>query len=132
MGSGHFLGRVDEFDQAEGGGEGDDRPEVSFGLFASQGDALEALQPPEALFDARTRLVEGPGEEGGFVLFVGFVRDDRSNAALSRRLAVGLAGVTLVANDGARLNVRPDVEQNFEMTRVGSLAARQVESDDVA
>jgi hypothetical protein len=38
-----MLGRVDEFDQAEGGGEGDDRPEVSFGLFASQGDALEAL-----------------------------------------------------------------------------------------
>ncbi len=104
----------------------------SGGLFASQGDALEALEPPEGQFDARTRLVEGPGEEGELVLFVGFVRDDGSNAALARRLAGGLASITFIANGVARLNVRPDVEQNFEMTRVGSLATRQVESDDVA
>jgi hypothetical protein len=60
------------------------------------------------------------------------VRDDRSNAAPSCRLAVGFAGVAFVANGGARLNVRPDVEQSFEMPRIGGLAARQVESDDVA
>ena len=77
----------------------------SGGLFASQGDALEALEPPEGQFDARTRLVEGPGEEGELVLFVGFVRDDGSNAALARRLAGGLASITFIANGVARLNV---------------------------
>jgi hypothetical protein len=30
------------------------------------------------------------------------------------------------------LNIRADVEQRFEMRRVGSLAAGQIESDDVA
>jgi hypothetical protein len=60
------------------------------------------------------------------------VGDDRSNAALSSRLAVGFAGVAFVADGGARPNVRPDVDQSFEVTRIGGLAARQVESDDVA
>jgi hypothetical protein len=126
------LGRVDEYDQAEASGEADDRPEVSCGLFASQGDAFKALEPPEALFDARMRLIEGGGEEGGFVLFVGLVRDHRSNAALPRGLTVGLAGIAFVANGGAGLNVGSDAEQSFEMMRVGRLAPRQVEGDDVA
>ena len=60
------------------------------------------------------------------------MRDDGSNATLPRDFAVGLAGIAFVADDGARLNVGSDVEQNVEMTRVGSLAARQVEGDDVA
>ena len=60
------------------------------------------------------------------------MRDDRSDAALPRRFAIGLAGVALVADDGARLNVGADVEQNVEMPRVGGLTARQVEGDDVA
>jgi hypothetical protein len=60
------------------------------------------------------------------------VRNDGSNAARPGRFAIGLAGVAFVADDGARLNVRSDIEQNVEMTRVGSLAARQVEGDDVA
>ena len=126
------LGRVDEFDQAKSGGEADDRPEVSFGLFASERDALEALEPSDALLDARTGLVEGACEEGGLVLFVGLVGDDRSDAARSRRLAVGLAGVAFVADDGAGLNVGPDVEQGFEVTPVEGFAAGQVEGDDVA
>ena len=60
------------------------------------------------------------------------MRNDGSNATFSRRFPIGLAGVAFVADDGARLNVRSDVEQNVEMTRVGSLAACQVEGDDVA
>jgi len=60
------------------------------------------------------------------------VRDDRSDAARPRRFAIGLAGIALVADDGARLNVGADVEQNVEMLRVGGLAARQVEGDDIA
>jgi hypothetical protein len=38
-------------------------------------DALEALAPPEALFDTGASLVEGPGEEGGRILLVGLVWD---------------------------------------------------------
>jgi hypothetical protein len=55
---------VDEFDQAKAGGEADDGFEVSFGLFASEGDALEALDPAAALLDASPCLVEGSREEG--------------------------------------------------------------------
>ena len=77
-------------------------------------------------------LVERAREEVGLVLLIGLVRDHGRDAARSRRRAVGLAGVALVADDGAGLNVRPDIEQRFEMRRVGSLAAGQIESDDVA
>jgi hypothetical protein len=48
---------VDEFDQAEACGEGYDRPEVPCCLFASEGDALEALDPADALLDASASLV---------------------------------------------------------------------------
>ena len=60
------------------------------------------------------------------------MRDDRSDAARSCRLAIGLAGVAFVADGGAGLNVRSDVEQGLEATRVGGFAAGQVEGDDVA
>ena len=50
----------------------------------------------------------------------------------SCRLPIGLAGVASVADDGARLNVQSDVEQDVEMMRIGSLAPCQVEGDDVA
>jgi len=60
------------------------------------------------------------------------MRDDRSDAARSRGVSVGLAGVAFVADDGAGLNVGSDVEQGLEVTRVGSFAAGQVEGDDVA
>ena len=60
------------------------------------------------------------------------VRNDGSNATLPRRLAVGLAGVAFVADDGAGLNVGADIEQGFEVTPVEGFAAGQVEGDDVA
>jgi hypothetical protein len=91
---------------------------LASGLFATQRNAFEAFEPSDALLDARTRLVESSREEGWFVALVGFVRNDGSNAALPGRLAIGLAGVAFVADDGARLNVGSDVEQNIEMTRV--------------
>jgi hypothetical protein len=59
------------------------------------------------------------------------VRDDGSDAALPRRFAVGFAGVAFVADDGARLNVGANIEQDIEMTRVGGLAACQVEGDNI-
>ena len=77
-------------------------------------------------------LVEGACEEGWLVLFVGLVGDDGSDAARSRGVPIGLAGVPFVADDGAGLNVGPDIEQGFEMTPVEDFAAGQVEGDDIA
>ena len=122
---------MDEFDQAKAGGEADDGFEVSFGLFAAERDALEALEPSDALLDACAGFVEGACEEGWLVLFVRLVRDDRSDAARSCGVPIGLAGVAFVADDGARLNVGPDVEQGFEVTPVEGFAAGQVEGDDI-
>ena len=101
-------------------------------VFASERDALEALEPADALLDAGAGLVEGAGEEGRLVLFVGLVGDDGSDAAPSRGVSVGLAGVAFVADDGAGLNVGSDVKQGLEVTPVERLAAGQVEGDDVA
>ncbi len=58
--------------------------------------------------------------------------DDGSNAARSRSVPIGLAGVAFVADDGAGLNVGSDIEQGFEVTPVEGFATRQVEGDDVA
>ena len=60
------------------------------------------------------------------------MRDDWSDAARSCGVPIGLAGVALVADDGARLNVGPDVEQGFEVTPVEGFAAGQIEGDDIA
>ena len=57
--------------------------------------------------------------------------DDGSDAARSRGVPVGLAGVAFVADDGAGLNVGPDIEQGFEVTPVEGFAAGQVEGDDI-
>ena len=57
--------------------------------------------------------------------------DDGSDAARSRGVPIGLAGVAFVADDGAGLNVGSDVEQGFEVTPVEGFAAGQVEGDDV-
>jgi hypothetical protein len=60
------------------------------------------------------------------------VGDHGSDAAGSRGVPIGLAGVAFVADDDARLNVGPDVEQGFEVTPVEGFAAGQIEGDDVA
>lgn len=57
--------------------------------------------------------------------------DDGSDAARSRGVPVGLAGVAFIADDGAWLNVGSDVEQGFEVPPVEGFAAGQVEGDDV-
>ena len=86
----------------------------------------------DALFDAGAGFVEGACEEGWLVLFVGLVGNDGSDAARSRGVPVGLAGVAFVADDSARLNVGSDVEENVEVTPVEGLAGGEVEGDDVA
>jgi len=84
------------------------------------------------LLDTGARLVERLGEEGLRVLLVGLVRDHRGNAASPRCGAIGLAGIALVAQRGARRDVGPYVEQGLEAGCVGNLAAGQIERDDVA
>ena len=92
---------------------------------------LNRLRASDALLDASPCLVEGWREEGRLVFFVGLVRDDRRDAARSRGVPIGLAGVAFVADDGAGLNVGPDIEQGFEVTPVEGFAAGQVEGDDI-
>jgi hypothetical protein len=46
------LGRVDGFDQDEGGGESKEGTEVPGGLLAPQCDAAEAFELSDGLFDA--------------------------------------------------------------------------------
>ena len=126
------IDRVDEFGQAQASGEADDGLEVTGGFFAAQCDAFEALEPAEAVLDAGAGFVERPGEEGRLVFLIGFVRDHRRDAARPCRRAIGLAGIALVTDGGARRDVGSDVEQGLEMRRVGFLAAGQIEADDVA
>lgn len=66
---------MDGFDKDEGEGESDDCGEALLCLLAAQGDALEALELSEALFDPGTALVERLREEGRPVLGVRFERD---------------------------------------------------------
>ena len=54
------------------------------------------------------------------------------SASLENPSFAELAGVAFVADDGARLNVGPDVEQDFEVTPVEGFAAGQIKGDDVA
>jgi hypothetical protein len=46
------------------------------------------------------------------------MRDHRGDAARACRRTIGFAGIALVADGGAGLNVRADVEQNLEMRGV--------------
>lgn len=84
------------------------------------------------MLDAASRLVEGLGEEGGLVLFVGLVGDDWSDAARPCCRPVCLAGIALVSDGGARGNIWPDVEQGLEVGAIGGFAAGQIESDQVS
>ena len=58
---------------------------------------LKSLEPPDALLDACAGFVEGAGEESWLVLFVGLVGNNGSDAARSRGVPIGLAGVAFVA-----------------------------------
>lgn len=71
-------------------------------------------------------------EEGWLVLFVGLVGDDGSDAARSRGVPIGLAGIAFVADDGAGLNVGSDIEQGFEVAAIEGFATGQVEGDDIS
>ena len=127
-----MLGRVDEFNQAQARSETYDGAEVSGSFFASECDTLEAFETTEALLDTGAGLVECFREEDRLIFLVALVRDDRGDTTRSGSGSVGPAGIAFVGDDGARFNVRADVEQDIEMTRIRSLPASQVESDQVS
>ena len=58
--------------------------------------------------------------------------NDGNDAAIPRRPAVGLAGVALVADRRARLDLGTEPEQDREVRRVALLATGQVECDGMA
>lgn len=60
------------------------------------------------------------------------MRDDGDRSAFARRLPVGLAGIPLVADRGARVDIGSEPEQDRKVRRVGFLASCQVEGDRVA
>jgi hypothetical protein len=126
------LGCVDGFDEDEGQADGDEGGIVLSRFLTSEGDALEALELADGLLDASASAVERAWEESGPVFCRGFERDDGADAARARRLAIAVAVVALVADGGARRDVRPEVEQDGEVTAVARLAGRQVESDGQA
>lgn len=74
---------MDEFNQAWTSGEADDLSKVFGGFLGSEGEAIGAFEPAEALFDATPGLGERSGGGGGLVHFVGLVWDDRGDAARS-------------------------------------------------
>jgi hypothetical protein len=104
--------------------------EISASVIAPSMAVRETWLRSTSPINARAGLVEGAGEESRLVPFVGFVGNDGSDATLPRCVPVGLADVAFVADDGAGLNVGPDVEQGFEVTPVGDFAAGQVEGDE--
>ena len=74
----------------------------------------------------------GLGQKTGLLLVVGLVRDDGDDASVSSDLAVGLAGIALVTDRRARIDVGTEPKQDREVRRVALLTAGQVEGDEVA
>src|SRR3954454_15789312 len=123
------LGRVDEFGEDEHKAESDEGSVVPGGFLATESNPLEALELSDALLDAGASAVERFREESGPVLGVRLRWNDGADAAGSGGLAVGLAVVALVADGGARRDVRPEVEQDREVPAVARLPGGQVEGD---
>jgi hypothetical protein len=123
---------VDGFDQDESGAEGDDSGEVALGFLAAECQTLEAFELSNGVLDSGSAPVERLGEEAGLILLIGLGRDDRDRAAVAGRLPVRLAGVAFVADGGAGMNVRPEVEQDGKVRSVAALAAGQIEGDRMA
>jgi hypothetical protein len=121
------LGRVDGFDQNETAGERDESGVVLGSFFTSQGDALEAFELAHGLLDPSAALIEGLGKEGGAVFGIGAVWDNRADVPLPRGLTVRLCVVSLVGQRRPGRDIRPDIEQDFELPAVAGFAPSQMD-----
>ena len=81
------------------------------------------------MLDACTGLVEYFWEEGGPHPGVGLVGNDQSDAALSCSEAVGIAVISLIADDRARLDIGTEIEKNGKLRRIALLAAAEIEGE---
>ncbi len=60
------------------------------------------------------------------------MRNDRDDTARPRRLPIGLAGITLVADGRTRIDIGTEPEQDREVRCVPLLPSGQVEGDGMA
>lgn len=84
------------------------------------------------MLDAGATFVEGLGKEARLLLLIGLVRNDGDDAALACRFSIGLAGIPLVADGCARIDIGSEAEKDREMRGIALLAAGQIESDRMA
>jgi hypothetical protein len=84
------------------------------------------------LLDARPSAVECLGKELRLLFGRRPIRNDRTDAARPGGLPVGFGVIALVTYRSAGRDVRPDVEQGFEVRAVADLASGQVETEWIA
>lgn len=120
---------MDGFEEDESERQGDDTGETLGRLLAPEGDALEALQLAERLFDPSSAFIHDLGEELRPVLGIRLGGDRRADAACSRRRPVGFGIIAFVGQGRAWHHVGPDVEQHREHRTVASLASGQMEGE---
>lgn len=120
---------MDGFGEDNEEGECDEGAVVLRGLLAAQGDAFEALELADGLLDPGASPVEGFGKVPLRRLCGALLRDHGCDTAAAGEIAVGIAVVTLVADDGAWRHIRAEVEKDREMAGVAGLAAGEVEGE---
>ncbi|MCY3753004.1 MAG: hypothetical protein OXG99_02815 [Alphaproteobacteria bacterium] len=120
---------MDGFDQDECRGEGNERAEVHGCLFTAQGDAFEAFELADGLFDAGPSPVERSREALWPVPGVLPVGNDGQGASFPGELSTSGAVIAFVGDDSAGTNIGAEVHQGLEMRTVGRLATGQVEGN---
>ena len=121
------LGRVDGFHQYHSAGKTDEGCVAGAGFVAAHGDAFEALELADGLFDAGPQTVEALWEEPASLPGIFATWDDRRDAAVTGGLAIGGTVVALVGHGDAGADIGSDVERGFELGAVAGLAAGQME-----
>jgi len=126
------LGRVDGFGPYQPASKADDGCVADIGLVATKGDAFEALELADRLFDAGSEFVETLRKEAASVLGVLAAGNDRCDPTCTRGGTVCPAVVSFVGDGDARLDVRADVERGLELGAVADFASGQVEVERAA
>jgi len=84
------------------------------------------------LFDACPKFIEALWKKASSLLGVFAARDNRRDAARTRRRPVGLAVISLVRDRDSRAYVGADIKRRLELCAVADLAARQMEVERIA